>query len=95
MPKSRLRILPDGREIASGYQWEKRKKEVRERARYWCQGHEIVEGHPSHWLGEFGDVHHLIPRSKGRDDRAENLVYICRFLHSEIDKRKVKWSKKG
>jgi 5-methylcytosine-specific restriction endonuclease McrA len=93
MPKSRIRIFPDGREKCTGYQWEKRKKEVRERADGICEGIFVDAKHPVHELIQ-GDVHHLIPRSKGRDDRLSNLVYICRDLHMAIDKRKVQWSKK-
>lgn len=95
--KSRLRILPDGREITSGYQWEKRKKELRERAGGWCEAGEefplllheapLIEGHPNHFIGDDGDPHHVIKRSKARDDRLQNLRWICHAAHQEIHGR--------
>ena len=94
MPKSRIRILPEGREICRGYQWEKRKRELRERANGMCEGWTVEASHASHYIGNFGDAHHKIPRSKGRDDRLSNLAYICRDLHMAIDPRKVQWSKR-
>jgi hypothetical protein len=101
--KSRLRILPDGREICSGYQWEKRKKELRERAGGMCESYLLpecqdstVDGrwqqgleHKSHFIGDNGDPHHIVKRSKARDDRLCNLAWICRPLHIAIDNRKI------
>jgi len=96
--KSRIRILPDQREICTGYQWEKRKRELRERAGGICEAfllpEEIFNVHPVHVLEEIGDAHHLRPRSKGRDDRLENLALICREVHILLDNRKVQWTKK-
>jgi hypothetical protein len=94
MKKSRIRILPDQREICTGYQWEKRKRELRERAVGFCEAGQIIPGHESHFIGSFGDAHHIVKRSKARDDRLQNLLWICRAAHIEIDNRKVQWTKK-
>ena len=98
--KSRLRILPDGREICRGYQWEKRKRELRERAEGYCEAgaimvdestgvmfEPVLNGHGPHWIGEKGETHHVIKRSKQRDDRLKNLRWICHWAHIQIHGR--------
>ena len=75
-------------------------RELKARAEGHCEAHLVPElkvagcYHARHWIGDNGDAHHIVPRSKGRDDRLSNLAYICRDLHMAIDKRKVQWSKK-
>ena len=88
--RSRIRVLPDGREICKGYQWEKRKREVKERSGGFCEAHVILghEKHQTHFIGiHEGDIHHIVKRSKARDDRAENLLWICRSAHIEIHEK--------
>jgi len=35
------------------------------------------------------DVHHLIPRSKGGEDKIENLVVLCPTCHYSIHRNKI------
>jgi hypothetical protein len=87
--KSSLRVLPDGREIAKGYQWTKRVKELRKRAGGCCEAWRILPGHASHFIGANGDPHHIVKRSISRDDRLENLLWICRQAHWEIHQKRL------
>lgn len=91
----RSRVLKDGREILYGKDWEARKRELWERCGGQC---ECRVTRTANSLGDtFSfrcgkgavDPHHIIPRSKGRDDRLENLGGVCRQHHRELDKRKI------
>lgn len=81
-----------GREVLKGEDWKKRKRELWERCKGKC---EYFHGGIAHCFSEAIDAHHVIPRSKGRDDRLENLQALCRFHHEIIDLRKVRWNKKA
>lgn len=37
-----------------------------------------------------GDVHHIIPVSKGGTDRADNGVFLCKKCHEDLHKGKIK-----
>jgi 5-methylcytosine-specific restriction endonuclease McrA len=70
--RSRKRTTLDEREILSGYQYEKRRREVLKRDGYrcaLCSSAYLVE------------VHHKTKRSLLRDDRAENLISLCERCH--------------
>ena len=82
--KSSLRVLPDGREIAKGYQWTKRVQELKARAGGYCEAEAILDGHARHFIGDQGDPHHICKRSVERDDRLRNLLWICRSAHLRI-----------
>jgi 5-methylcytosine-specific restriction endonuclease McrA len=71
--------MEDGREILSPADWSKRRKQVWERAWYYCEGGcgRITD------LAD-GEAHHKIKRGMGggfRDDRLENLEWLCRECH--------------
>ena len=87
--KSRLKVLPEGREICKGHQWTKRVKELRKRAGDWCEAgeHPLMVGHEAHFIGSEGDPHHVVKRSKTRDDRLSNLLWVCRSAHIEIHEK--------
>lgn len=94
-PKSKVRL--DGSEVLHGYDWEFRKAELWERAGTQCE--ELIDG-PLYIIGERcrsegQHAHHLIKRSKGRDDRLKNLILLCaphhRARHPEFV---VRWTKK-
>lgn len=55
----------------------------------------MLPGHPSHFIADLGDPHHVTKRSKARDDRLINLLYCCRASHNEIDRApaelRAKW----
>lgn len=82
------RVLPDGREILKGDDWIDRVVLLAIRAFQMCQGNLFIDGHGPHELIG-GDPHHIIPRSKGRDDRLFNLAYVCREAHRLLDRRQV------
>ena len=54
--------------------------------------------HPSYFercRSEGHDPHHVTPRSKGRDDRLDNLILLCRMHHDLLDKRKPRWTRRS
>jgi 5-methylcytosine-specific restriction endonuclease McrA len=65
--------------IASNFGWQKLRKIVREQAENRCQECGIYT--------PFGSVHHRRLRKAGggfRDDKPENLEYLCSRCHSRI-----------
>lgn len=81
-------LAPDSRQVLYGKDWEARKLQLWER----CGGRCEEEGVLERCKNEAADPHHVIPRSKGRDDRIENLLALCRFHHNLLDKRQPRWS---
>ena len=87
-PRSFVRL--DGSEVLHGIDWIERVCAVQERANNQCEATNHAE-----LCGRLGsDAHHVIPRSRGRDDRMSNLLWLSRFCHIAEDPRKVKWSRK-
>jgi hypothetical protein len=100
--KSRVRF--DGSETLVGKDWKKRKKELWDRAGGRCE--QMVQGYGYKFTtggnitsrpvkdercrSEGHDPHHIKPRSKGRDDRLENLQLLCRLHHDLLDWKKLK-----
>ena len=80
----------DGREILYGEDWRARKAELRFRAGGICEYFMCCSA-------EGTEPHHLIRRSKGRDDRLKNLVLLCHYHHALIEKegpnRRPRWTK--
>src|SRR5258708_4575711 len=88
---ARSYIAPDGREILYGKDWEARKIELHIRSNGWCERFTIWrKGHDAWCLGRGEEPHHIIQRSKGRDDRLENLANLSHACHSAEDPRKVR-----
>ena len=80
-------VTMDGREILAGKDWTARKYMV------WCRAHGKCE--IKGCSNAMDDAHHIIPRSKGRNDLLENLMAICRHHHILIDRRQVRWSRQS
>lgn len=90
-------VLLDGREILAGKDWEKRKKQLWERCKGQCEymlesGDSIHMGRGA-WVNrlercrrEAHDPHHVTPRSKGRDDRLSNLIFLCKHHFRMVSK---------
>jgi hypothetical protein len=90
-PRSKVR--PGGSEVLYGRDWTKRKQELWGRAGGICE--RILEmgqiwndngiSKESVWYercrSEGHDPHHIVKRSKKRDDRLENLQLLCRLHH--------------
>jgi hypothetical protein len=93
-PKSYVRV--DGSEVLYGKDWTKRKLEIWERGGGRCEKWVGKWGSENHdrCRNEMHDPHHKVKRSKRRDDRAENLIGLCRMHHELLDPRKVRWSSK-
>jgi len=90
-------IFKDGRECLVGYDWKMRKEVLRQRA--WDRHTDQVRCEYNNSDGarcrnEAADPHHVIPRSKGRDDRLSNLQALCRYHHDLMDTRKVRSDRK-
>ena len=92
-------VWADGREVLQGFDWAKRVRELYDRCGGRCEHEQPWKVWPlggpmmERCTNDAEDPHHRIPRSKGRDDRLENLQALCRYHHNLLDKRKVKWSK--
>ena len=90
-PKSRVYF--DGRERLYGKDWTKRKKEVWERGAGKCE--RIVSPRECYPVvrcrSEMHDPHHIVKRSRLRDDRINNLIGLCRLHHDLLDERRVRW----
>ena len=98
----KTKVWPDGREKLVGRDWLKRKKEIWDRGQGRCE--KIVSTKlDARWEGlkritttlhercanEMHDPHHIVKRSELRDDRAANLIGLCRQHHNEEDNRKI------
>ena len=92
-------VAKDRREVLYGKDWAERKKELWTRCKGRCEAlSDIIDGSGEvvFTMGcpeQADDPHHVIPRSKGRDDRLSNLQALCRYHHDLLDKRKVRWTK--
>jgi hypothetical protein len=86
----------DGTEKLVGSDWKRRKEELWAR----CEGRcERVVGiddaqQPVRCKAEADDPHHIVPRSKGRNDSLSNLEALCRRHHEMLDWKKVYWRPK-
>jgi HNH endonuclease len=88
---NRSHITFDGREILYEVDWMRRKREVWLRNHGRCEAYLV--GLPQCW-NDMDDPHHIVPRSKGRNDALDNLAGLCRPCHILIDQRKPMWSQR-
>jgi len=100
-------VAPDSREVLYTKDWKARVAELKERSGGRCE--QMVDGFDLHrtvggWesrgtkdrcRSEAADPHHIIPRSKKRDDRLANLRALCRLHHNWLDPRKVRRTKRA
>ena len=77
-----------GREVLFGEDWNQRRWELLQRCKGFCEY--FVKCRVT-----AQDPHHIIPRSKGRDDRLSNLQALCRYHHNLMDKRRPMWTKRA
>jgi len=82
----------DSREILYGDDWKARKLDLWDRAKGKCE-------YFIRCTAEGTEPHHVIRRSKGRDDRLKNLVLLCHYHHALIEKegpnRRPRWTKRS
>lgn len=88
-PRSFVRL--DGSEVLHGVDWLKRKQELGERSGGRCE-YKDEAGFRCVWQAQ--DAHHIVNRSKKRDDRLSNLEHLCRMHHEQRDKRRPRWTPK-
>jgi len=81
----------DGSEKLVGKDWRNRKGELLQRSGGRC---EWVNSDNQRCRSFARDPHHIKARSKGRDDRMENLLDVCPLHHDLFDWKKLHWSKK-
>lgn len=87
--KKRSKVIPDGREILRGADYQKRREEVWERDGRRCQGTLIHYGENlTGWCGKLlrlqdAHIHHVRKRTAlgGRDDSIGNLKLLCPECH--------------
>lgn len=88
-------VKRDGSEVLHGDDWMDRTVEVMARDLFVCQGFRFLEKHEPHVV-LVGDIHHIHARGNGsRNDLADNLAVVCRDAHRELDRRKMKFSRRG
>ena len=85
-------IFKDGRELLVGLDWQARKHELFVRSGGIC---EYRNSDGVRCRNSADDPHHIIPRSKQRDDRLKNLQALCRYHHDLLDERKPQWTNKA
>lgn len=84
-------ITPDGREVLYLADWSKRVRELRKRSGGRC---EFVDDKGVRCRNRSGrDPHHLVKRSKLRDDRLSNLSDRCR-QHHQHPEFETRWTKR-
>ena len=85
-------VRMDGSEKLVGRDWKKRKQELAKRSGGRC---EWVNSDNERCRSAGRDPHHIIERSKHRDDRLNNLIFLCGLHHSRFDWRKLHWLMKS
>ena len=83
-------VRTDGSEVLYGQDWKWRKTEIWERGGGKCERF-VLPG--VRCRSEIHDPHHINPRWPKRDDRAFNLIGLCRLHHSLLDPRKPRWTR--
>ena len=100
-PKSYVRN--DGSEVLHRKDWQFRVAELWQRCRGVCEQScaEILYQNAAGVISRevrcrvpAQEPHHIIRRSKARDDRLQNLQALCHFHHSLLDRRKPRWTKR-
>lgn len=83
-------VRNDGSERLVGKDWKKRKQELLRRSRGRCERWDVLgKSHDAFCNGEGGEPHHVVSRSKRRDDRLFNLANLSHACHSAEDPRKI------
>ena len=86
--KSYVRL--DHSEVLYGLDWRRRKKQLWDRCAGHCEMFTMMKrSHAAFCYGNAEEPHHIIPRSKRRDDRLQNLAALSHACHRAIDERKI------
>lgn len=90
---AKSKVMKDGREILCGQDWKDRVEELRQRSGGRCE-QQIKGVIATRCRSEAADPHHIVRRSKLRDDRLSNLQALCRLHHDLLDERKPHWTER-
>ena len=83
-------VRNDKSEVLFGRDWTARKRELHERSNGKCERAIVLrKPHAALCSGRAEEPHHVVPRSKGRDDRLANLVGLSHACHFAEDPRKI------
>lgn len=92
--QGKSRVFLDGREVLGTNDWRRRVAQLQLRAEGRCERLSVLKReHAIGCSGEGEEPHHIIRRSKKRDDRLSNLAALSHACHLAEDGREVKWSK--
>jgi hypothetical protein len=84
-------VFKDGRERLVTLDWKYRLEELRVRSGGRCEmASWLGKRHVPGCSGLAEEPHHIIPRSKQRDDRLKNLAGLSHACHASLDNRKVR-----
>ena len=86
-PRTIVRM--DGTEKLYGKDWTCRKQELAARSGGRC---EWINSDNERCRSAGRDPHHIIERSKHRDDRLTNLLAVCPLHHDRFNWRRLHWS---
>src|SRR5579885_25140 len=74
-------VRRDGSEVLRGEDWARRMRELGERSGGKCEVQRCIY--------RAVDAHHIVMRSRKRDDRLANLLDVCRSCHRSLDGRRI------
>ena len=93
--RGKSRVYLDGREVLGALDWKKRKLELHHRSQGQCERLAVLKREHAPGCSRLGEEpHHIVRRSKLRDDRLSNLCNLSHACHRAEDGRETKWSKK-
>ena len=82
-------VAADGREVLYKLDWKRRVKQLQDRCGGRCEHiFKTAAGEEMRCSRAAAHAHHVVKRSKGRDDRISNLVALCIFHHVEMHPEK-------
>lgn len=82
-------VASDGREVLYKLDWKRRVKQLEARCGGRCEHiFKTSEGEEMRCSRPAAHPHHLVKRSKGRDDRISNLAALCVFHHRAMHPEK-------
>jgi hypothetical protein len=89
-------VFKDGREKLVTLDWRYRVGELVRRCGGRCEMATILgKAHAAGCSGLAEEPHHIVPRSKQRDDRMSNLAGLSHACHSSLDRCQPRWTRRA